>query len=65
MLKGRKQWISNATVCDLMNVTCRKVNADGTSSLARVLVDPVESPFEAREVRMHGLRQAPLGGTPR
>jgi len=26
-----------------------------------VLVDPVESPFEAREVRMHGLRQAPLG----
>ena len=61
VLKGRKQWISNSTVCDLMNVTCRKLNADGTSSLARVLVDPVESPFEAREVRMHELRQAPLG----
>jgi alkylation response protein AidB-like acyl-CoA dehydrogenase len=61
VVNGRKQWISNATVCDLMNVTCRKVNADGTSSFARVLVDPAESPFEAREVQMHGLRQAPLG----
>jgi alkylation response protein AidB-like acyl-CoA dehydrogenase len=61
VLKGRKQWISNSTVCDLMNVTCRKLNADGTSSLVRVLVDPKESPFEAKEVRMHGLCQAPLG----
>ena len=61
VLNGRKQWISNATVCDFMNVTCRKVGADGTTSLARVLVDRAESPFEAHEVQMHGLRQAPLG----
>ena len=61
VLKGRKQWISNSAVCDVMNVTCRKVHADGSSSLARVLVDPEESPFEVREVQMHGLRQAPLG----
>ena len=61
VLKGRKQWISNSTVCDLMNVTCRKLNPDGTSSLARVIVERSESPFEAREVLMHGLRQAPLG----
>ena len=61
VLNGRKQWISNATVCDFMNVTCRKLNADGTSALARVLVDRAESPFETREVAMHGLRQAPLG----
>lgn len=61
VLKGRKQWISNSTVCDLMNVTCRRVNADGTSTLARVLVERAESPFETREVQMHGLRQAPLG----
>lgn len=61
VLNGRKQWISNSTVCDFMNVTCRKVGADGTSSLARVLVDRDESPFESREVQMHGLRQAPLG----
>jgi alkylation response protein AidB-like acyl-CoA dehydrogenase len=61
VLNGRKQWISNSTVCDLMNVTCRKVNADGTSTLGRVLVERAESPFETREVQMHGLRQAPLG----
>ncbi len=61
VLNGRKQWISNATVCDLMNVTCRKLNADATSSLGRVLVERAQSPFQAREVQMHGLRQAPLG----
>src|SRR5690606_27719213 len=61
ILKGRKQWISNAPVCDLMNVTCRKVNPDGTTSFARVLVDPKESPFSVRELEMHGLCQAPLG----
>ena len=61
VLKGRKQWISNSTVCDFMNVTCRKVESDGSSSLARVLVERKVSPFEAREVYMHGLRQAPLG----
>ncbi|MCC7083220.1 MAG: acyl-CoA/acyl-ACP dehydrogenase [Burkholderiales bacterium] len=61
VLNGRKQWISNATVCDLMNVTCRKLNADATSSLGRVLVERAQSPFQVREVQMHGLRQAPLG----
>lgn len=61
VLNGRKQWISNATVCDLMNVTCRRLDKDGNSALARVLVERAESPFATREVQMHGLRQAPLG----
>jgi alkylation response protein AidB-like acyl-CoA dehydrogenase len=61
IVDGAKQWISNATVCDVMNVTCRLTTDDGTSSMVRVLVDPTESKFEAREVEMHGLRQAPLG----
>lgn len=61
ILNGAKQWISNATVCDVMNVTCRLVKDDGSSSMVRVLVDPTESKFHAREVDMHGLRQAPLG----
>jgi alkylation response protein AidB-like acyl-CoA dehydrogenase len=60
VLKGRKQWISNASVCDVMNVTCRMANPDGSTRLARVLVDPSESSFEARELDMMGLRQAPL-----
>ena len=61
LINGRKQWISNSPVCDVMNVTCRIANADGTFRLMRVLVDRAESDFEAREVAMHGLRQAPLG----
>lgn len=61
VLNGAKQWISNATVCDIMNVTCRLVKEDGSSTIVRVLVDPVQSPFEARELKMHGLLQAPLG----
>ena len=61
VLRGRKQWISNSTVCDFINVTCRKVEGDGSSKLARVLVERSVSPFEARELSMHGLRQAPLG----
>ncbi len=60
LLNGRKQWISNATVCDVINVTCRIGNADGSTRLARVLVDRSESSFEARELDMMGLRQAPL-----
>ncbi|MDA8108834.1 MAG: acyl-CoA/acyl-ACP dehydrogenase [Betaproteobacteria bacterium] len=60
VLKGRKQWISNATVCDVMNVTCRMANPDGSTRLARILVDRGESSFEARELDMMGLRQAPL-----
>jgi alkylation response protein AidB-like acyl-CoA dehydrogenase len=61
VLNGRKQWISNSTVCDVMNVTCRVSNPDGSTRLARILVDSAESPFEARELDMMGLRQAPLG----
>ena len=61
VLNGRKQWISNSTVCDVMNVTCRATKADGSTRLARVIVDRAESPFETRELDMMGLRQAPLG----
>jgi alkylation response protein AidB-like acyl-CoA dehydrogenase len=61
VVDGAKQWISNATVSDIMNVTCRSNKDDGTSSMVRVLVDPNVSKVEAREVDMHGLRQAPLG----
>jgi alkylation response protein AidB-like acyl-CoA dehydrogenase len=60
VLNGRKQWISNATVCDVMNVTCRIPEGSGYR-MARVLVDRKESPFQAEEVDMMGLRQAPLG----
>jgi alkylation response protein AidB-like acyl-CoA dehydrogenase len=61
VINGRKQWISNSPVCDVMNVTCRVADGKGGFRMMRVLVDRAESHFEAREVAMHGLRQAPLG----
>lgn len=60
-LNGRKQWISNASVCDVINVTCRIPTGDGGFRMGRVLVEREASPFEVREVDMMGLRQAPLG----
>lgn len=60
-LSGRKQWISNAPVCDLLHVTCRVPDGLGGMRMARVLVDREETPFETRELAMHGLCQAPLG----
>jgi alkylation response protein AidB-like acyl-CoA dehydrogenase len=61
LLSGRKLWISNATVCDVMYVTCRIPDGAGGFRMGRVLVDRDESPFESREVDMMGLRQSPLG----
>jgi alkylation response protein AidB-like acyl-CoA dehydrogenase len=61
VLNGRKQWISNAPVCDLIYVTCRTPDGAGGFKPARVLVDRSETPFETRELEMHGLCQAPLG----
>lgn len=60
-LRGRKQWISNAPVCDLMYVICRIGDGQGGLRMARILVDREQSPFEVRELDMHGLHQAPLG----
>lgn len=61
VVNGRKQWISNATVCDVIHITCRIPASDGGHRMGRVLVERAESPFEAEEVPMHGLCQAPLG----
>ena len=61
LLNGRKQWISNAPVCDLIYVTCRMPDGQGGYRMARVVVDREETPFETRELAMHGLCQAPLG----
>lgn len=61
VLNGRKQWITSATTCDVMLVTCRATNADGSTRFARVLVDRSESDFEARDIDMMGLCQTSLG----
>lgn len=61
VISGRKHWISNATICDVVNVTCKMKDENGQDQLVRVLVDKNESPFEAREIPVTGLQQAPLG----
>lgn len=61
VINGRKLWISNAPICDVMNVMCRMTRSDGSSSLVRVIVDRAQSPFETREVHMLGLNQSPHG----
>jgi alkylation response protein AidB-like acyl-CoA dehydrogenase len=61
IINGRKQWISNATVCDVIHITCRIPDGDKGYRMGRVLVERSKSNFEAEEVAMHGLCQAPLG----
>ena len=56
-INGRKMWISNATIADVINVTCR----DEAQNLVRVLVDRAESKVEAREIPVTGLQQCHLG----
>ena len=58
VIDGRKNWITNASVCDLMNVTCA-VGKDeqGLSHMMRVVVEREKSPFITNEIPMLGLRQ--------
>lgn len=58
VVNGRKTWITNASVCDLMNVTCAVGRDDkGLSQLTRIVVDREQSPFATNEIPMLGLRQ--------
>ncbi len=61
-LYGRKMWITHASVCDVMIVTC----LDGRSGkvgrdVVKVVVEKGRTPFEAREIDMIGLNQGYLG----
>lgn len=58
-LTGSKMWITNASICDIVNVSCR--SSEGTDAVVRVYVDRQKSPFEARETPILGLRQGHLG----
>lgn len=58
IVDGRKTWITNASICDVMNVTCSVgKDAQGLSQMMRVVVNREESPFTAHEIPMLGLRQ--------
>jgi len=62
VIDGRKMWITNAAICDVINVTGGIGQDDkGLSRLVRIVVDRAESPFETREIPTIGLRQGHLG----
>jgi alkylation response protein AidB-like acyl-CoA dehydrogenase len=61
VVNGRKMWISNASICDVVNVTCRDGGSGDARSLVRILVDRDISPFQSREIDVIGLRQSHLG----
>lgn len=61
LVNGRKMWITNASICDLMNVTVSVGKDDrGLSKLMRLVIDREESEFTAREIPMLGLCQGHL-----
>lgn len=60
-ITGRKMWITNASIADVINVSCVSGNdASGRPVVSRVLVDTAESPVEVRETRITGLQQGHL-----
>ena len=62
VVSGRKMWITNVTICDVLNVSCQEgTDARGLSKLRRVVVEREKTPFETREIPTLGLRQGHLG----
>lgn len=62
IINGRKMWITNAAICELVNVTASiGTNEQGLSRIVRVLVDREQSEFEGREIPVLGLQQGHLG----
>ncbi len=61
-LTGRKMWITNASICDLINVTATYgKDSSGRANTTRIIVERDKSPYEAREIPVLGLRQGHLG----
>lgn len=61
-LTGSKIWITNASVCDVINVACTMgVDGDGRPVTGRVLVDREQCRFEVREIPVMGLQQGHIG----
>lgn len=61
-ITGSKMWITNASVADVVNVSCVSgTNTAGNPVVQRVLVDRAMSPFEVRETPVMGLQQGHLG----
>lgn len=60
VINGNKAWITNASICDIMNVTCGEPQQDGSIRLRRVVVERDKSAFKTQETETLGLRQGHL-----
>ncbi|MBK5002424.1 acyl-CoA dehydrogenase [Pseudomonas sp. S31] len=61
-ISGRKIWITNASIADVVNVSCTQgLDSKGRPVVSRVLVDVARSPFEVHEIPVMGLQQGHLG----
>jgi alkylation response protein AidB-like acyl-CoA dehydrogenase len=62
LIDGRKMWITNASICDVINITALEGrDADGSGRMIRVAVDREESPFESVKTPCLGFAQGHLG----
>ncbi|MGE8065251.1 acyl-CoA dehydrogenase family protein [Pseudomonas sp. NPDC089569] len=60
-ITGRKMWITNASVCDVLNVSCTLgVDERGRPIAQRALVDLSQSRVDIREIGVTGLQQGHL-----
>ncbi|MFA7944798.1 acyl-CoA dehydrogenase family protein [Pseudomonas brenneri] len=61
-ITGRKIWITNASIADVVNVSCTQgLDEKGRPRVSRVLVDRAHSSFEVHEIPVMGLQQGHLG----
>ncbi len=61
VINGRKMWVTNASISDVMVVTCSAgTDSNGRNLLQRVVVERAVSPYETREIETLGLRQGHL-----
>jgi alkylation response protein AidB-like acyl-CoA dehydrogenase len=62
LVNGRKMWITNASICDVITITATLGQAaDGSNRMVRIVVDREESPFETSKTPCLGLCQGHLG----
>ncbi len=60
-ITGRKIWITNASICDVINVSCSSgTDENGRPLTRRVLVDLAQSKAEITEIPVTGLQQGHL-----
>jgi alkylation response protein AidB-like acyl-CoA dehydrogenase len=62
VINGRKMWITNASICEVINITAAQgKNPDGSGRMIRVVIDRAESPFESTKTPCLGFSQGHLG----